>query len=158
AIFKQLPPAEKWQDNFFAYQKALRAAGSELLQPQNFQTYVGAASKLYDQLLRPLLTPVDFDHQRLYLVPDDLLGFVAFESLLVVPPASADFSYSSSVQDYLVEHFAISYGYSATLLLESLDKNDGWDNRANYGGFAPVFGGSSVASAVSRDCTSGSLM
>lgn len=157
-MFQQLSPQVNWQSAFAAYQSALKTQGKPLLQNRVYTSYQQAASLLYNYLLRPLIEKSSERLSRLYLVPDDILGFLAFESLLLSPPAGPDINYSLDYQDYLIEHYALSYGYSATLLQESLAKRKGQDERADYGGFAPVFQDGSGARAVSRDCTTGNLM
>ncbi|PHN07177.1 CHAT domain-containing protein [Flavilitoribacter nigricans] len=158
AVFQQLPELARWENDFKSYQKALRTQGKALLEPATYESYVHSASRLYDVLLRQLLPEDAADELRLYLIPDDILGFLAFESLLVSPPSGDQISYAPAQQDYLIEHHALAYGYSATLLLESIHRTDGPDERSDYGGFAPVFREGDVGRAISRDCTTGSLM
>lgn len=156
---KKLPPLDTWYQDFVAYREALRSQGDVLLQAQTYQSYLSSATRLYNILLSELLSTTGKNTRSLYLVPDDILGFLAFESLLVSPPSSGPgTSYALKDQDYLLEHYALSYGYSATLLLESLHKEKTEMERADYGGFAPVFQEGVSARAVSRDCTTGSLM
>lgn len=157
-IFRQLDPLDHWEADFKSYQEALRTQGKVLLQSGTYQSYVKSAAQLYDYLLRDLLNDEDQQSQGLYLVPDDILSFLAFESLLVSVPTDKKVSYTLDHQDYLLEHYTLAYGYSATLLLESLNKYADHDERADYGGFAPVFQEGSSGRAISRDCTTGSLM
>lgn len=158
AFLERIAAPEQWQDNFSRYQNSLRAEGEQLLLPDHFQTFVTASSQLYQELLQPLEPHIDDRCDRLYLVPDDILGFLAFESLLVQHPSSPTPDYSPANLAYLIEQFALAYGYSATLLVESLKIKHTRDSRSDYGGFAPVFEGSSAGTATSRDCTTGTLM
>lgn len=157
-ILKKLPPLESWYQDFTDYRDALRSQGNALLQADIYQSYLSAATRLYDILLSDLLAVARKKTRSVYLVPDDILGFLAFESLVLDAPSGNKISYALKDQDYLLEHYALSYGYSATLLLESLNKEKSETERADYGGFAPVFQEGARGRAVSRDCTTGSLM
>lgn len=158
-ILEQVAGPAAWEENFQHYQSALRTQGTAVLMDSVFQQYIHSAHSLYDHLLSPLLRHLPSDYRRLYLVPDDRLGFLAFESFLVTPANPVPVDYSPDQLDYLIEHFALAYGYSATLLVESMKKQSGPDDRKDYGGFAPVFSDHAAAGqAVSRDCTTGELM
>lgn len=148
-----------WEQDFQLYQNALRAQASTLLHDTTFEQYTLSAHQLYRQLLQPLLQELPSNYHRLYLIPDDRLGFLAFEALLTAPAPAAGVDYSTNHLDYLLESFAPAYGYSATLLVESIKVSEDKDQRKNYGGFAPVFSGQpSGGQAVSRDCSTGELM
>lgn len=157
-ILKKLPSLERWYPDFLVYREALRTQGKALLQSSTYAAYCKSAAGLYDILLKDLLRELPSSIRSLYLVPDDILGFLAFESLLMEPPAGDRISYTLEQQDYLLEHYALSYGYSATLLLESLAREGSTADKEDYGGFAPVFRDGATGRAISRDCTTGSLM
>lgn len=156
---EQLAGPAIWEQAFLQYQAALRAQENSVLSDTIFQQYTRSASELYQQLLAPLVQQLPEDCRRLYLIPDDRLGFLAFESLLTRPAAAAPVNYSVEHLDYLLEQFAPAYGYSATLLVESIKPQTKKDQRKNYGGFAPVFEDHAYSGqAVSRDCSTGELM
>ncbi|MCB0630047.1 MAG: CHAT domain-containing protein [Saprospiraceae bacterium] len=159
ATLEQLASPAAWEEDFQDYQETLRTPGGAVLQDTIFQKYAHSAASLYSHLLNPLLRNLRKSYRRLYLLPDDRLGFLAFESLLVTPTPDNPVDYSPDHLDYLLEHFALAYGYSATLLVESIKRQHIREKRKNYGGFAPVFGDHSTGGrAVSRDCTTGELM
>lgn len=84
----------------------------------------GLRKSLSEQLLLgwPAETP---DFQELIIVPGGILGYLPFELL-------------DHKGDYLLEHFTISYNYSASLLELLLEKSD---RKAThfFGGFAPQY-------------------
>lgn len=99
------------------------------------QLYTESALRLYDLLLRPALETMPQAVQRLIIVPDASLYYLAFEALLTEAPAPnekyADF-------DFLIKKYAVSYGYSAALLME---QNAAPERRPykNFAGFAPQY-------------------
>ena len=139
AYLEKIPDLSLWQDDFNTYQNALRTPVNNVLENKAFENFVSSATKLCTQLLSPLLKNLPVRYDRLYVVPDDILGFMAFESLLVSEADPEQLSYALSELDYLLEHFVLAYGYSATLLLESLNRRTTTDQRKDYGGFAPIF-------------------
>lgn len=71
--------------------------------------------RLYEQLLLPLESQLP---SQLTIVPDGMLGYVAFDMLPRQMPDLKDFYYRP-FRDYLLHHYQISYQYSATLAGES---------------------------------------
>ncbi len=89
--------------------------------------------KLYHILVEPvhrLLEKMD----RVIVIPDGSLYYIPFESLAVSTDATG-----LRRPGYLIEHFAITYHYSANLWQYSLRNGREQQNRA-FIGFAPVFG------------------
>lgn len=87
---------------------------------QNYGQYVQVAHELYQTLLAPIQPRLG--SQNLIFVPDGVLSQIPFEALLT-EAASVN-----SVKDYgalpfLLKTHAISYAYSATLLLEMQKRN-----------------------------------
>lgn len=105
---------------------------------QQYAPYVASAYRLYQQVLEPVEEQIR--GKRLLLIPDGLLSYVPFEALLTRPVEGAD---EDGVHDYsrlpyLVQRHAVSYGYSATLLLETMNRNRNAASR-DFVAFAPVF-------------------
>lgn len=72
--------------------------------------YSELATKLYDQLMEPVLS--DLDSNSLIIVPDQSLHYLPFEMLLTEKPQNSNY-YDFS---YLVRDYQISYVPSATVL------------------------------------------
>jgi CHAT domain-containing protein len=111
----------------------LRAAIVE----QNYEQYLHAGHQLYQTLLEPLADKLDAEH--LIIVPDGLLSQIPFEALLT------DTVGASGIKDYgalpfLLKTHAVSYAYSATLLLE-MQRRRQMRAENDYLAYAPVFPG-----------------
>ncbi|GJM32192.1 MAG: hypothetical protein DHS20C18_11930 [Saprospiraceae bacterium] len=84
----------------------------------NFRKFGTLATRLYQLLLeKPLATP-DHKIDRLLIVPDDILCYLPFETLLESTPDWNHPGYSPNQLEYLVEAYAFSYHYSAALYLQ----------------------------------------
>ncbi len=78
------------------------------------QEFIAAGGYFYQAFVAPLITRVQ-GIKRLIIVPDKELGHLPFEVFLkTIPSPQQDFS----EMEYLAKDFAISYSYSAQLLLE----------------------------------------
>lgn len=77
--------------------------------------YVKAASWFYEQLFAPLEPHLN-DKNKLVLVPDNVLGYLPFETFLVEKP-SLETPYNQF--HYLIQDYTVRYGYSSLLLLEN---------------------------------------
>lgn len=75
-----------------------------------------SARKLYSQLIPPIGRAIN----QLIIIPDGVLGTIPFETLLVEEPTFLGYH-------YLIEDYAISYDYAATLLIDKL-KSSTLDN------------------------------
>jgi len=90
-----------------------------------FPVFLSVSKRLYDTLIKPLGLIGD----RLIISYDD--SFLPFEAL----------SKSSNKSDFLIQHFAISYAYSANSLLKSIEgknQRSSWFNNVSFLGVAPV--------------------
>lgn len=99
--------------------------------------YLQTAAQVYRLLVKPLATHLS-SKRRWVIIPDGDLYQIPFEALLndkVAANSQADFGGLS----YLLKQHEISYHYSATLFLQSLQEQPA-SNYANlFVGFAPVF-------------------
>lgn len=86
---------------------------------RSFAPYVGAARAVYEQVLAPLGSAVD--GATLTVIPDGVLHYVPFETLLTGDVPDAD---AASFADlpYLLRRSPIRYGPSATVLTRTLDR------------------------------------
>ena len=116
-----LPKPETFESLMSAFQQGLTDHELIIQSPEkSWQLYVPAANGLYQLLLKPLITDLPEGTKRLIVVPDGALGYIPFEALLTdqVPQQNAGFL----TLPYLIRDYTISYGYSASLLTESLDR------------------------------------
>ncbi|MBA4853843.1 CHAT domain-containing protein [Emticicia sp. BO119] len=92
---------------------------------KNFTAFLSLSNQLYNNLIKPLEVP----EGRISISYDD--HFLPFEAL----------SLSAQKNNFLVEHYAISYAYSANFLLKSIEKKNqpaAWFNNISFLGVAPV--------------------
>lgn len=75
------------------------------------EAYREQAYQLYQQLIAPL--NANLLHQDLIIIPDGVLGYIPFESLLTKKVTNSK-NYNS--YPYLLQKHAVSYGFSANLL------------------------------------------
>lgn len=97
------------EENFFQTAKAFRNS----IKYDVFNTFVESSTKLYQQLI----PNIDRKVNHLIILPDGVLGTLPFEAFTL--DLENDRS-SYSKLTYLVEQYAISYDYAATLLLDRL--------------------------------------
>ncbi len=105
--------------------------------PANVEKYHQTAYQLYQLLIKDALLHFKKGEQ-ITIIPDDVLGYLPFEALLTeFPNTNAKQNWASLA--YLLKDYTISYGYSATLLLEGLKKQTQNNSENSYLGFAPIF-------------------
>lgn len=71
-----------------------------------------AGSELYKVLIGPLTLSKNTDH--LIIIPDGILSYIPFETLITPDSSQDNWSYSSL--NFLLRDYSISYSYSASLL------------------------------------------
>lgn len=104
-----------------------------------FALYTQLAHRLYQILLEPIKDQIAF--QNLIIVPDGILSIIPFEALLTHAVEIAGKPSNYATLPFLVNECAISYAYSATLLLEK-SKSKRAPTERDFLAFAPVhFGG-----------------
>ena len=70
------------------------------------------AFDLYSKLI-PSIIREDLNLKKLIIIPDGILGYFPFEALITKSSVKPD---KPDVRDFLVNKFAVSYGYSASML------------------------------------------
>lgn len=107
---------------------------------RNRKRYRDYATKIYNHVLAEILKDV-VDDTQLIIIPDGILYKTPFDALLVTEPQGK--FYSLENMDYLIEHYPITYGYSANVLLQN-NKSDIKTNNKNNRmlALAPEFLGS----------------
>jgi CHAT domain-containing protein len=81
---------------------------------ERLNLFVNSSFKLYSTLIEPVFTEIK-DKKEVIIIPDDILGFVSFESLVKQLPPIGTKGYKKL--DYLINDHCIRYSYSASLLL-----------------------------------------
>ncbi len=103
--------------------------------------YAETAARVSDLLLSEPLAGLPPEVSRLIIVPDGLLNYVAFEALFY--ENGADLSKNYRDFPFLIKKYAISYGYSAGLLLEQNAPAASRPTK-NFAGFAPKYDSKNV--------------
>ncbi|NJK87809.1 MAG: CHAT domain-containing protein, partial [Bacteroidales bacterium] len=107
-------------------------------------------TKLSHELYKKLIVPVNKHIKgktRLVIIPDDMLYYVPFETLITRAPSGTGTPYSSL--DYLINTYEITYHQSATLWAGATQK-DRSGNELSFLGFAPVFDGEGSNGLIAR--------
>ncbi|MCH8317746.1 MAG: CHAT domain-containing protein, partial [Bacteroidetes bacterium] len=103
---------------------------------KRFPLYVHWAYPIYKTLVEPVVNQLkNSTIKNLIIVPEGLLGYVPFEALLTKEVDENKEDYTAL--PYLVNDYTISYGYSATLLLDQRNKIKK-QSAGNFTAFAPV--------------------
>jgi len=116
--------------------KGIGSDPNDLERAPNYERYVESAYRLYQTLMAPIRDQLRVQH--LIIVPDGVLNAVPFAALL-----TREVNQQSGLKDYrtlpyLVQDYSIRYAYSATLLLETLEREREAAPR-DLLAFAPVF-------------------
>ena len=105
--------------------------------PVYFNRYRKEAEKLYSEIINPIKEKVADWPEKLIFVPDGILGYLPFESLLT---QKSDLTAYASSLPYLIKDQAISYAYSSTSWLEIHRKKGRKSASGKLIAFAPSFG------------------
>ena len=93
------------------------------------------ASDIYNLTLKEPEEKLNLQINKIIIIPDDLLNFVNFEAL--VRKNTSDFE----INNFLINDFAFSYAYSATHLLDGINRKvkQNGEPRKLFAGFAPIY-------------------
>ena len=120
----------------------------------NYFHFTQKGYELYEKLLSEALKVVPARINRLILIPDDMIGYIPFETFLRQPYEAEEVTFKPSKLAYLFEDYTLSYSYSSTLLLNNWNTPKREYND-NFLGFAPAFE-KPMADAV-RNCSQNEL-
>ena len=81
--------------------------------------FANNSNKLFQVLIHPIFSIIK-DKKDMIIVPDDILGFISYESLIKKLPPAEIKGYNKL--DYLINDYCIRYSYSASLLLKESKK------------------------------------
>ena len=115
---------------------------NESIKQVDSQAYVPMCHQLYNLLIKPI-APQIATKEKLVIIPHGILYKIPFEALIPEIPTSTDRLDLAQV-DYLISRYDISYHYSATLYLNSLQQAREYAAESQLAdeefiGFAPVF-------------------
>jgi len=104
---------------------------------EEYQSFRKLAFQLYLKLLEPALQNLDQKVNRLIIIPDGLLHHITFEALLTTQTTHHPSAYYHPKNlDYVCKDYALSYSYSASLLLNTYKHTDN-NYKQVFAGFAP---------------------
>ena len=89
---------------------------------------------IYNKLIKPIESFIN-NKKKLIIFPDEYLFYLPFETLIKDESSITDFS----GYHYLIKKYTISYHYSATIWLNSLEKESVKSSQYSFVGFAPIF-------------------
>ncbi len=98
-----------------------------------YEAYLRSANTLYNILLKPYNNLIE--DRDLIIVPDGILGYIPFETLITEMPTGENLEYRDIA--YLIRSNPVSYSYSATLLT---DPGNELNNDISMVAFAPIYG------------------
>jgi CHAT domain-containing protein len=97
--------------------------GALRMKPEGFKKFTTLSNRFYKLLLAKELE--DNKSKRLIISPDALLHYIPFEALLGEEVEEGE-GINFQILPYLIKDFQISYNYTATLWLKSLEANKGF--------------------------------
>ncbi|MEM1322086.1 MAG: CHAT domain-containing tetratricopeptide repeat protein [Bacteroidota bacterium] len=149
-----LPNSGATLENIDAFKAMLQTPPDEGLSAQTFAEFTGLGHQLYQDLLQPALSQLPTTINQLLIIPDQQLATLPFDLLLRAPAGEEARNFSPATLDYLMEQYAVSYSYSATLL----GKNQAREVQPfeqDFIGYAPSF--QPAMADATRSCTSDEL-
>ena len=111
--------------------KTLVFALKQSIEDQDYYEYVKNAELMYTKIFLPV--EPHLSSKRLVIIPDGVLNYISFESLL---SQNVNASFHYRIQKFLIHEYSFGYGYSATLLANIQKANK--HRKLNFGGFAPI--------------------
>ena len=113
----------------FEYQKAVESFREK-------EHFIRCNYQVYQKIMAPLMPYLD-DTKRIVVMPDDLIGSVAFDAFHEIRPEDWDRDYASL--DYLIHRFQFSLHHSFDLLLTERSKKSPSITNPKLLAVAPVF-------------------
>ncbi|MEM7371542.1 MAG: CHAT domain-containing protein [Bacteroidota bacterium] len=126
------------QSNIDLLRRDILDSEQMFMQPEQNQTaLIDASYALYQKIFDQIHTSLETGTQSLILVPDGPLNYLPFELLMTERVSPGELSFASL--PYLFQKYALSYTYSAKLLLEGHSQPQ--THLAGVGSFAPSYQG-----------------
>ena len=131
----QTPKTTELEKQFFGLLEHVSTKGN------NHKQYYKAAYELYEKLLGKSISQLPKSVDKLIIIPDDFLAYLPFEVLLAEKVDFDNRNYKAL--PYLFKKYAISYGYSASILLKNNKDVETSGKLPSLLGVAPSFEGQS---------------
>jgi len=133
-------PLERWVDSLtrlgiYGYHTLPIAQKTPSVEAKTVHNYTHAAQALYEKLIAPVKTKLT---PELIIIPDGVLGYIPFETLLTNAPGRKG---NFASYPFLLNEHQISYCYSATLLREMREKQHRKKSEKTVLALAPFFRG-----------------
>ncbi len=110
------------------------------VQQQNWIQFMQYAHSLYHTLFEPFAENISANIENIIIIPDGILNYLPFE-ILMTPIAQKDslMMQKATHLPYLINKYAISYGYSATILLKNFTSSHHAENNKKCIAFSPDY-------------------
>lgn len=132
---RKIKPSDNFRSNLIEYYNCLKKRPDMRSDKSEAdELYTTLAYEFYQLLVAPVK---DYLLEEVIIIPDKLLVFLPFETLLQQPAQTARLYQK---HDYLIKNHQFSYCYS-TLLLHQFKQNESADYRNNVLAIAPEFKG-----------------
>lgn len=118
---------------------------------QEATIFTQRSAALYDLLLRGVLEKISPSITKLIIVPDDILSYIPFDILAKTDTSLERTDFRQT--DFLLNHYQISYAYSAHHLIEQKQTKHS-DNDLLFAGFAPKYQSKDTLKVVSDETRS----
>ena len=133
-------PLKEWvnsltKEGIYKYYTQSLSKRTPKLEQVSIENYTNAAQQLYQKLLRPI---EDRLTKKLIIIPDGILGYIPFETLLKSKPRHVG---AFASYPFLVYDHQISYNYSATLMNQMQQKQHRQNPSASLLAMAPFYQG-----------------
>lgn len=125
------------QNGLYGFYDQLEAKKTDELYNHTRQAYKEAAQQLYQKLVAPIKDKLTT--KELIIIPDGVLGYVPFGTLLSGKPARIN---NWRTYPFLEKDYQISYCYSTSLLKEMKEKQHKKEPKESVVAFAPFYKGS----------------
>lgn len=122
-----------FKEKVIDYVSALNKFPNVSSKSESLNSFMNKSQYLYDILLDKYF-PLK-DYSSLIIVPDDVLGYLSFETLVNNSDTIAKSKFKDF--DYLIKTHSIAYSYSGSLLFQHLIKKK--HNKTNYLAMAPSY-------------------
>ncbi len=127
--FNRVPVDSNFYNHLKRYQEFLHSHSEP-----GYVQYRVAAYELYKTLIKPLRPWLKGKH--LLIVPDSKMSLIAFEAFVTEPYQEKNFA-DYATEPYLLLDYPVGYAYSATLYMNSCDKQK--SRNPKFLGFAPDY-------------------
>lgn len=129
---------EIWEQTLLKFKNALsnyNAILDETMFMSVYDQFAQPSYTIYNYLLRETLDQLPSNVTSLVIIPDGILNFIPFETLLQSDVNIENSDYRQL--DYLINTYNISYSYSMSLVRNQNRKSH--QTKDNYSGFAPSY-------------------